>query len=111
MESPHIKIVTIARIYIKEGDRIENHSLMQEIFKLLHEQHKVHGVTVFRGVAGFGSRGEVHADDLLRLTVHLPLVLEFYDEPEIVESLLLRIRQMVPAGHIVSWTAQCNHSG
>jgi uncharacterized protein len=83
---------------------------MQEIFKLLHDQHKVHGVTVFRGVAGFGSRGEVHADDLLRMIVHLPLVLEFYDDPEVVASLLSRIQQMVPAGHIVSWTAQCDCS-
>jgi PII-like signaling protein len=105
-----VKIVTIARIYIKEGDKIESHNLMREIFKLLHDQHKVHGVTVFRGVAGFGSRGEVHADDLLRLTVHLPLVLEFYDDPEVVASLLSRLQQMVPAGHIVSWTAQCDCS-
>jgi PII-like signaling protein len=52
-----MKIVTIARIYIKEGDKIESHNLIQEIFKLLHDQHKVHGVTVFRGVAGSGSRG------------------------------------------------------
>ena len=106
-----MKIVTIARIYIREGDKIENHNLMQEIFKLLHDEHKVHGVTVFRGVAGFGSRGgEVHAEDLLRLVVHLPLVLEFYDDPEVVASLLSRIQQMVPAGHIVSWTAQCDCS-
>jgi uncharacterized protein len=81
--------------------------MMQEIFKLLHDQHNVHGVTVFRGVAGFGSSGvEVHAEDLPRLVVHLPLVLEFYDDPEVVASLLPRIQQMVPAGHIVSWTAQ-----
>jgi PII-like signaling protein len=105
-----MKIVTIARIYIKEGDKIESHNLMQEIFKLLHDQHKVQGVTVFRGVAGFGSRGEVHADDLLRLIVHLPLVLEFYDDPEVMASLLSRIQQMVPAGHIVSWAAQCDGS-
>jgi PII-like signaling protein len=83
---------------------------MQEIFKLLHDQHKLHGVTVFRGVAGFGSSSEVHADDLLRLIVHLPLVLEFYDDPKVVASLLSRIQQMVPAGHIVSWTAQCDCS-
>lgn len=102
-----MKTVTMARIYIKEGDKIEGRNLMQEIFKLLHEEHKVHGVTVFRGVAGFGSKGEVHADDLLRLTVHLPLVLEFFDEPQAVESALARIRHMVPTGHIVSWSAQC----
>jgi hypothetical protein len=32
-------------------------------------------------------------------------VLEFYDDPEVVASLLSRVQQMVPAGHIVSWTA------
>ena len=103
-----IKSVTVVRIYIKEGDKIEGHDLMRAIFKLLHEQHKVHGVTVFRGVAGFGSKGEVHSEDLLRLTVHLPLVLEFYDEPEVVEAVLPRIAEMVPGGHIVSWSAQCS---
>ena len=102
-----MKTVTVARIYIKEGDKTENHSLMEEVFKLLHNQHKVHGVTMFRGVAGFGSRGEVHADDLLRMIVHLPLVLEFYDDPEVVVSVLPQIQRMVPAGHIVSWQAQC----
>jgi Uncharacterized conserved protein len=102
-----MKTVTIARIYIKEGDKVEGHNLMQEIFKLLHDQHKVHGVTVFRGVAGFGSKGEVHADDLLRMTVHLPLVLEFYDDPEVVAAVLPRIQNMVPSGHIVAWQAQC----
>jgi hypothetical protein len=37
-------------------------------------------------------------------------VLEFYDDPEFVASLLSRIQQMVPAGHVVSWTAQCDCS-
>lgn len=59
---------------------------------------------------GSATLGEVHAGDLLRLIVHLPLVLEFYDDPEVVASLLSRIQQMVPAGHIVSWTAQCDGS-
>jgi len=103
-----MKTVTMVRIYIKEGDKLEGRNLMHEIFKLLHEEHKVHGVTVLRGVAGFGSKGEVHADDLLRLNVHLPLVLEFFDEPQTVELALSSIRQMVPPGHIVSWSAQCS---
>ena len=103
-----MKTVTMVRIYIKEGDKVQGHDLMREIFQLLHEEHKVHGVTVFRGVAGFGTKGEVHADDLLRLNVHLPLVLEFFDEPTAVELVLPRIRQMVPSGHMVCWSAQCN---
>ena len=44
------------------------------------------GVTVFRGVAGFGADGEVHADDMLRLSVDLPLVIEFFDEPTVAEA-------------------------
>ena len=106
-----MKIVTIARIYIKEGDKIESHNLMEEIFKLLHDEHKVHGVTaVPRRGRVRQPGGSAHADDLLRFVVHLPLVLEFYDDPEVVASLLSRIKQMVPAGHIVSWTAQSDCS-
>ena len=101
------KTVTITRIYIKEGDKADGHDLMRTLFKLLHDEHKVQGVTVFRGIAGFGSHGEVHADDLLRLNVHLPLVLEFFDTPEAVNAVLPRIREIVPPAHIVSWAAQC----
>ena len=67
----------------------------------------MHGVTVFRGIAGFGSHGEVHADDLLRVAVHLPLVLEFFDSPEVVAAVLPRIQELVPAEHIVTWQARC----
>ena len=99
--------VTMVRIYIKEGDKVQGHDLMREIFHLLHEQHKVRGVTVFRGVAGFGSKGEVHADDLLRMTVHLPLILEFFDDAARVAAVLPTIQSMVPAWHVVWWQANC----
>ena len=101
------KAVTMVRIYIKEGDKVGGHNLMRTLFQLLHDEHKVHGVTVFRGVAGFGTHGEVHSEDLLRLNVHLPLVLEFFDEPDVVQSVLPKIREVVPPGHVVWWTAQC----
>lgn len=99
--------VTMVRLYIREGDKFEGHNLMREVFRLLHDEHKVGGLTVFRGIAGFGSHGESHADDLLRLNVHLPLVLEFYDAPEVVEALLPRLRGMVDPRHIVCWAASC----
>lgn len=103
--------VTMVRIYIREGDRVQGHDLTREIFAFLHGEHRVHGLTVFRGVAGFGAHGEVHAEDLLRLTVHLPLVLEFFDTPERVEAVLPGLRAMVPGSHIVTWKADCLEAG
>ncbi len=103
-----MKNISIVRIYIKEGDKLQGHNLMQEIFSLLHDQYRVHGVTVFRGVAGFGAKGVVHSGDLLRMTVHLPLVMEFFDEPETVDAVMPLLEKMVSPGHIVCWQAACN---
>ena len=99
--------VSVVRVYIKEGDKHGGHNLMEEIFRMLHDQYKVQGVTAFRGIAGFGSKGVVHADDVLRLNVHLPLVLEFFDEPEAVDAVMPHLRELVPPGHILRWEADC----
>ena len=99
--------VKLVRIYFKEGDKTQyRRNLMQELFTLLHDEHKVRGVTVFRGVAGFGAHGVVQADDLLHMNVHLPLVLELFDSPEVVDGVMPMLREMVPAEHIISWEAQ-----
>jgi uncharacterized protein len=103
--------VTIVRIYIKESDHGRKRSLMEEILNILHDQHRVHGVVVFRGIAGFGSKGAVHAADLLRLMVDLPLVIEFYDKPQVAEAAIALLSDLVPAGHIVHWSASCPNFG
>lgn len=97
--------VTIVRIYLHEADHGRRKNLMQEILNILQDQHRVQGVTVFRGIAGFGETGEVRASDILRIMVDLPLVIEFFDEPPIVEAVLSLLRGRVPQGRIVSWTA------
>jgi PII-like signaling protein len=97
--------VTMVRIYIKEADHGKRGNLMQEILRLLHDQHRVAGFTVFRGIAGFGTSGEVHAADILRLNVDLPLVIEFFDTPKVVDAAIKLIRNLVPPEHIVLWNA------
>lgn len=98
--------VKVVRIYISETDKVNNHNLMNEIFRRLQDEHKVHGVTVFRGIAGFGVHGQVHSADLLRLHADLPLVVEFFDSPETVEEALRWITELVRPGHVIVWDAE-----
>ena len=102
-----MKGIEITRIFIREGNHAGGLDVMKRIFALLQDQHKVQGVTVFRGVAGLGVHGEIHAADLLHMTARLPLVIEFFDTPAAVAAALVALRGLVPPGHIVKWPALC----
>jgi uncharacterized protein len=97
--------VMVVRIYLREAEQGRRKNLMQEVLNILQDQQRVQGVVVFRGIAGLGENGEVHAADLLRLNVDLPLVVEFYDRPSIAEAALRLLDGLVPSGHILSWRA------
>ena len=99
--------VTIVRIYLHEADHGHHKGLMEEILNILQKQHEVRGVTVFRAIAGLDESGEVLASDLLRLMVNLPLVIEFFDEPKVVETVLAALDGLVPPGRIVHWSGLC----
>ena len=103
--------VTFVRVYLREGDQGKRKRLTDELFQLLHEQHGIHGVTVFRGIAGFGEHGEAHAADILHLAVDLPVVIEFFDAPELVEKAIASLAGRVPPNHIVFWPAKMNSAG
>lgn len=95
--------VTMVRVYLTEGEH-----LFKRVLGKLHDEEKVRGVTVFRGVSGFGRSGKMHSASLLDLSLDLPLVIEFFDEPAKVERILAHLDTLVPPGHIVSWPATVN---
>lgn len=103
MNDRQLKSTKFVRIYLSESDTLNNNNLMQEIFRRLHDEHKIHGVTVFRGIAGFGRHGQVHSADLLRLNANLPLVIEFFDDPHAIDDAMRWLTDMVPLGHIAIW--------
>ena len=98
--------ILMVRVYLREADHGKRKTLMQEILTLLQERHGVQAVMVFRAIAGFGAGGEVHADDILRLNVDLPLVIEFFEDPKVAEAAIALLDGRVPGGHIVSWPAR-----
>ena len=92
--------VTFVHIYLTEGE-----GRMEGLLQRLHDEEKVQGVTVFRGISGFGKSGKMHSSSLLDMSLDLPLVIEFFDVPQKVNDILEHIRKDIEPGHIVSWPA------
>ncbi len=95
--------MTMVRIYVLEGERRHHKSMADQIFDRLHQEHRIKGVTQFRGIAGFGSHGVVHHIDLAHINAHLPLVIEFFDTTDVVNEALVWIRDLVDSDKIVTW--------
>jgi hypothetical protein len=93
----------IVRIYIKEGE-----GRMNELIAFLHDKECVRGLTVFRGMAGFGASGRLHGTALVDLSLDLPLVLEFFDQQDKVCNVLDDLRAMIEPGHLISWPIDIN---
>lgn len=92
--------VTVARIYLREGEH-----LLDKVMKFLHDEEIVSGVTVLQGIAGFGADGKIHTARLLDLSLDLPLIVEFYDQPERVAAVIERLEARLGLTHVVTWPA------
>lgn len=90
--------VTMVRVYLTEAE-----AHLESLLKHLQEQGLVRGVTVFRGIAGFGPSGKMHSSSLLDVSLDLPMVIEFFDEPAKAAAMIESLYPKVGAGHIVSW--------
>lgn len=95
--------VTMVRIYLTEEK-----AHLEKLMKHLHDKEKVRGVTVFRGISGFGKSGVMHSSSLLDMSLNLPVIVEFFDENSKVEQILEHLNTFIEPGHIVSWPAQVN---
>jgi PII-like signaling protein len=95
--------VTVVRIYLTEKEH-----LLEALVRDLHDREKVKGVTVFRGIAGFGKSGALHTSKLLDVSFDLPLVVEFFDEPQRVREILEHLSDTIEPVHIISWPASTN---
>lgn len=99
LDMPTIPI-TVARIYSREKEH-----RLQKLLKTLHDEERVMGATIIRGVQGFGFDGIMHDSSLVDLSLDLPLILEFFDTPERVEAILNRLEDRMNLGGIVCLNA------
>ena len=92
--------VTIARVHTLEG-----HDHLSRVLEILRDEEKIIGVTVVRGIAGYGGSGTIHTSSLLNLSLELPIIIEFYDETGKVEKAIEKLKSRLDLKHIISWPA------
>src|SRR5256714_797444 len=90
---------TLMRVHIGESDKWRGKPLYEAIVEMLRKEG-FSGVTVLRGVAGYGGSSVYHTDKILRLSQDLPIILEIVETTERIESILPRLDEMVGGGLI-----------
>jgi len=91
----------MVRIYLSEG---RDH--YERLVNWLYADDRVQGVSVFRAIEGFGQDRKMKTSSLMDLSLELPIVIEFFDTPEIISAVLEQVQEMVTVDHIVTWSAQ-----
>lgn len=87
------------RIYIGESDRYGRKPLYMHLLEWF-QRKGFRGVTVLRGIAGYGSHSRIHSISVFRFSEDLPVILEVVDEEEKVKGHLDEIKRIVKEGLI-----------
>jgi len=87
----------LLKVYVGEKERFKDKPLYQYLVHWLQEQGII-GVTVFRGIEGYGQDKVLHTARLLELSSDLPIILEIVDTEEKIDSIVPEVAKMVPKG-------------
>jgi PII-like signaling protein len=93
--------VLMIRVYLSEHE-----GKLSKVLSLLHDDLKVRGLSVFRAMTGYGNSGRWHTSNLVDLSLDLPVVVEFCDEPGLARPALERLDALRKPGHVVEWPAR-----
>ncbi|PKM96140.1 MAG: hypothetical protein CVU84_00015 [Firmicutes bacterium HGW-Firmicutes-1] len=87
----------ILKIYISEDSRHKGHNLYHALV-LKFKEMGIAGVTVTRGIEGYGQNGRLHSTRILDLSLSLPIIVEVIDIPERIEKAVSVAKEMVNEG-------------
>jgi PII-like signaling protein len=86
----------LVRIYLTES-----RAHVDRLLSLLRKSGKLRGLTVFHGVAGFGTSLDPASGGALLLDP--PVVLEFFEGRANAADVIAYVRTLVAPNHVVAW--------
>ena len=90
----------LMRIYVGENDKWNGKPLYEAIVSGLRA-HDIAGVTVYRGILGYGANRRIHKDAALSLSHDRPILLSIVDTEEKLRGFMPVLDQMVQQGLVV----------
>ncbi|MGE5299976.1 MAG: DUF190 domain-containing protein [Acidobacteriota bacterium] len=84
-------------VYVDESDKIGGKPVYEVLMDVFYKK-KIAGVSVFRGVAGYGSDGVFHTSKMLELSTSLPVKIEAVDSEEMIDTVLPDVSEIVGKG-------------
>lgn len=100
----------LLKVYLGESERYNNKALYQYLVHWLKEKG-IAGVTVIRGIEGYGLDKVLHTVRFLELSSDLPIILEIVDIAEKITPLIPEICAMVPKGLVFSTDIEVHKHG
>lgn len=91
----------LLKIYISEDSKYKSHNLMHALV-LKFKEIGMAGVTVTRGLEGYGHAKELHTSKVLELSTSLPIIIEVVDTPDKIQMASDIAKQMVNKGLIIT---------
>ena len=88
------------RIFLGEADKFEDEALYDAIVKKLRLMD-IAGATVYRGILGYGAKGQEHKKSFLHISQDLPIMLSVIDTPEKIRAAVEVIEGMLEDGLLV----------
>jgi uncharacterized protein len=86
-------------IYVDESERHHGKPVYEIVMDALYKK-KIAGVSVFRGVAGYGSHGIFHTAKILELATTLPVKIEAVDSENMINGVLPELTSIIEKGLI-----------
>lgn len=101
--APHVALAGKAKlmqIFIGDNDRWRGKPLYDAIVESLRT-NDLAGVTVYRGICGYGAHRRFHKEKRMSLSQDLPIILSVIDEEAKIRAYLPVLEQMVDEGLVV----------
>ncbi|MHB8126680.1 MAG: DUF190 domain-containing protein [Desulfitobacteriaceae bacterium] len=100
----------LLKVYMGESEHYKHKPLYQYLVHWLKDKG-ICGVTVNRGIEGYGQDKVLHTARFLELSSDLPMILEIVDVAEKIDPLIPEICAMVPKGLVFTADIQVYKQG